>query len=108
MNFVLFLEKRAIPRRVENGKRFLNSHEPNWRNRLDADSLNIAHPCECIGGQLHGSFEADTAYPIREQATRNGFFRPKGFSGLILALTGKTRDYYQALTEAWQKELASA
>lgn len=47
--------------RVERGAALLDRERPGWAQRIDCGALNIAYGCDCILGQLEGSYGAACA-----------------------------------------------
>lgn len=43
---------------VAAGIQYLDAWHPNWRDKVDADRLNLGHPRDCVMGQVLGSMEA--------------------------------------------------
>lgn len=42
--------------RVAAGVRWLDEHEPGWRDWIVVEAFDIDHECRCIFGQLYGHF----------------------------------------------------
>lgn len=58
---------------VANGVAFLDEHDPGWRERIDADNLNIWSNTQCVLGQLYGSYSTNPFGLCGERAWRLGF-----------------------------------
>ena len=43
-------------KQVSRGAALLDEKHPGWHWNIDLDRLNISEPCDCICGQLYGSF----------------------------------------------------
>ncbi len=61
--------------RVARGVDLLNSRWPGWEKKIDLDRLHIASKCDCILGQLYGSYSLGRSrLPYRnETALELGF-----------------------------------
>ena len=88
--------------KVLRGGAFLDEHytDGNWREKIDWDRLDIAHPTHCMLGQLYGSYygalsKLNIGY---EEAERMGFDSP--VAGLHRPM------YTHDLTAEWKKVYA--
>jgi hypothetical protein len=81
-------------REVDLGVAFLDEHVPDWRDKVDPDTLRMTSSTDCVCGQVFGDwrFFCETYRMTPERAIRLGF----------IARTGELRE----LTEAWKAELA--
>lgn len=41
---------------VAKGVAYLDAHYPGWRKRVNLDTLVISSSCDCVLGQLHGTW----------------------------------------------------
>lgn len=81
----------AVDERVRRGAAYLDEHGPDqWRDHIDLDRLDIGDGCDCVLGQLYGSF----ADGVGELSI--------GWDGRDLGFFGHESD---DLTEAWRREL---
>lgn len=76
---------------LDAGVAVLDEHVIGWRDKVDADGLDMGDPCCCVLGQVFGDFYTgietlDVGYGNAERL---------GFDG----------DDYPALGEAWRREL---
>lgn len=74
---------------------------PQWRPRIDLDSLNLCSSYQCVLGQLYGVYErgVDALGLNGAQQFDYGFTVSPRFDGYVGA--------WEALTEAWRRELTS-
>lgn len=82
-----------IPANVQRGVELLDERLPGWRKRVNADDLSLSSDCDCILGQLFGSYDAGVE--LLDVAPRWYGFYAAG------------RQTWMRLTEAWRKVLAS-
>jgi hypothetical protein len=78
---------------VDNGAALLDERLPGWRAYVDADTLTLASGCDCVLGQLFGSYYKGLAVLDIDDPARFGFYKP-------------SRTTWERLTEAWRKVLA--
>lgn len=69
----------------------LDEHVIDWRDKVDADGLDMGDPCRCVLGQIYGDFYEGVAL----LGISFGQTDRLGFDG----------DDYPALAEAWRREL---
>lgn len=60
----------TVAERVQAGAAYLDEHEPGWVDRIDLETLDINSQCQCILGQLHGSYR--DAPPVEAAADADG------------------------------------
>lgn len=90
--------------RVEHGMKVLDAIEPDWRERMNAETLQLSSSSSCVWGQLSGNYESG----IRERlgldfadADDRAWCASKGF------ITGisEPHSFYEALDCAWKAAL---
>lgn len=79
---------------VEAGIAFMDKHLPRWRNRVDVDSLDLMDTCDCVLGQIFGSYADGLELLGLDKAGG----RRLGFH----ALPGRS---WVALTRAWKRAI---
>ena len=98
----------TVAERVQAGAAWLDEHESGWVDRIDLDRLDINSECQCILGQLHGSYKA--APPVQDAADANGAHY--GVLGWAIPL-GFGLDWWDCktdgreLTAAWRELIAT-
>ena len=45
-----------VEQKVGKGVTYLDEHIPGWRDQVDGDRLDMQNACDCVLGQLLGSF----------------------------------------------------
>lgn len=50
------MEELTIAERVAAGAEWLDEYSPGWVARIDLSSLDTADPCNCVLGQIYGSY----------------------------------------------------
>ncbi len=70
----------VLRERVERGAAFLDEHEPRWWKRIDEERLRLRSDCNCVLGQLYGSYgdfvmETELGFSWSEE---HGFDRSSG------------------------------
>ena len=88
------LEAQYAARAAERGINFLDKvyGHKDWVNRIDANKLDIASDCNCIIGQLSGSYNRNVHILDSSSATVFCFFE-------------STQVSFPALTTAWRKQI---
>jgi hypothetical protein len=84
---------------------FLDERVPGWRERINTETLELSQDCDCVAGQLNGSFDIfQELHGLNvAQSEQLGFY---------VKWRGPAHDYrptserYAALTEAWKRALA--
>jgi hypothetical protein len=85
---------------VQLGARLLDERRPGWASEIDLASLDLGSLCDCVLGQLYGSFghgtdvlvpDADLGHSI-QWSRRYGFDREPGVS-------------YVELSDQWRVEI---
>lgn len=93
-----------VETRVARGAALLDEKVPDWRTRVNPDTLHMSLNSACVIGQLFGWY-ADGLRALeitgRVQATRYGFDLVGSEEG-----TGALQDF-PALTDAWRAVLTS-
>lgn len=87
--------------RIVNGAAYLDKAMPGWDQRIDLDRLDMAHPCNCILGQLGEEPEGATqgrAPQFYEVKDRLGLTEP---ARLGFMTWGDER--YWSLTQKWRR-----
>ena len=88
------LEARLAKVAAMNGMSLIDglySHDKDWAHRIDPLRLDIASDCNCIVGQLSGSYNDNVQYFTRGDKPQTfGFYETKNVS-------------FSALTTAYQK-----
>lgn len=84
----------TIPPNVKRGAAFLDEHLPNWRRVVDRERLDLGSSCDCLLGQMFGSFE-DAVVVLDLDDKDAGWF---GFYKY-------GRQTWDALTAGWRREL---
>ena len=81
--------------RAAAGAALLDAQMPNWEERIDLATLDMASWCRCIGGQLYGSYDRfSEALTLTE--------RPE-----LSAFNPDMRDLEnEPLTDAWRRLIA--
>lgn len=59
----------SVIERVERGATLLDEHVPGWYARVDLATLDVAHPCACVLGQLFGNYYAAAALNLVDHDT---------------------------------------
>jgi hypothetical protein len=101
---------------VARGVQYLDYNLPGWRQRVNADDLDMAMECECILGQLFGDRHTELA-PL----VPSSFPREHSYSYALLALSMQQSEAvklgfdcvhrsgdgceYALLNELWREEL---
>jgi hypothetical protein len=86
--------------RVAAGVRWLDEHEPGWRDRIDVETLDVGDPCGCCplsqvaGGRWYYDVLADAGLKT-EDSVRFGFDRDEG----------ESVDVWAELQAAWERVL---
>jgi hypothetical protein len=71
------VEEGAGMKTVENGAALLDERLPGWANEIDAEELDLERSCNCVLGQLFGSYDKGRRVLglSHSEAKRFGFFR---------------------------------
>ena len=94
-------------RRVRAGMAVLDKSVPDWHWRINIDTLDLAHNCRCVCGQLYGRFSTGVMalLPLlpdfaiwhpNDTAAAHGFLARAGWLG---------SDAYPKLTRIWREEI---
>lgn len=77
----------TVTERVERGATLLDEHMPGWEGRIDLERLNLASACDCVVGQLLGSYRYVYVDLYIKSGTTYGFEStpPGNYSGLTRA-----------------------
>ncbi len=51
----------VLRERVERGAAFLDEHEQRWWKLIQEERLDLSDPCDCVLGQIHGSYSRGLA-----------------------------------------------
>lgn len=67
--------------RVARGAALLDEQEPGWAARIDVSRLDLESDCQCVLGQLHGSYRAGASlvFETGEDGAPNAVARACGF-----------------------------
>jgi len=95
---------------VREGVQFLDFYYPEgWRDRIDVESLDQQHNCDCVLGQIGNSGFSNTARAMwldYDDKLAFGFTVHWDLSPAYRGLMVLPKlPEYTALTEAWKKEL---
>ena len=94
-----------IPERVDAGIKWLDGHEPGWRDKINLETLLLSSPCNCIWGQLlFDPTEVTTGYWRRPK-----FFQNK-YNAVAFGFTcwpgDDVSEYMDALDREWKRRLS--
>ena len=93
---VLTRERTTIEKAVQEGVNLLDEKGPDgWRELIDVGRLDIGAACDCVLGQVYGSFQRG----LDELHTA-------GAGGWKYGFNHGTHEERKALNEAWKEELA--
>lgn len=84
--------------RIEAGMCLLDSFEPGWEAKIDLTKLNIASHCDCVLGQLYGTYSVGLG--------RTGLESNPMLTGWNHGFTVGS-DGNDVITEAWREAIAS-
>ena len=85
--------------RVRNGIKFLNSKYGRvWRKKVDLDSLDLRISCNCVLGQLEGSYTAGVNKWNLSTPGAEGF-------GFGFFLEDASYEQWNRLTDTWKREI---
>lgn len=86
--------REAADEAVRRGMKWLDANVPNWREKVDVDSLDLQAPCGCVLGQIDGDFyEAVWKRRLeRQEVLDRGFTASPGIT-------------FRTLTAAWRRAL---
>jgi len=61
---------------VERGAALLDERLPGWDAEIDVENLNMSNACDCVFGQLFGSYDKGLRVLVMDQGTSKtfGFF----------------------------------
>jgi len=98
--------------RVEQGARTLNKVRPGWHKEIDLDSLELANTCDCVLGQVFGTY-VDGIQAIENQRPgyNKGYLEEDEGFECDLSLPDKHKqrgqdfisleDYYKVMDQVW-------
>lgn len=81
----------ALPVNVQRGAELLDERLPGWRDEIDQDFLDLGNTCNCVLGQLFGSYDRGVkVLGLHDsQASALGFFK-------------RGRQTWETLTAGWR------
>lgn len=96
-------EIELAPQRATAGAEWFDEHHPGWYTRVNPDTLNIGDDCNCVVGQLFGSFSETAGRLMRQKMqVARGILVPR----VNMNLHNLDR-YYETITDAWRHEVQS-
>jgi hypothetical protein len=79
---------------VRRGARLLDREAPGWERKIDLDTLDLEHTCNCVVGQVYGDYDEGI-----EQLDGDAESHPERYGFDI----DPAADYeYESLTERWR------
>lgn len=89
-----------ITQRVRTGAQWLDVHKPNWEHFLEPIALNVGDNCNCVLGQLYGTYtDCIGTLMTKEEAVMRGFLCTTNLSLQQIDL------YYSYATDDWLEEI---
>lgn len=95
-------EIAAAPNRAAAGAEWFDENHPGWHTKINPETLDISHDCNCMVGQLYGSFVEVAGKLMRpKMQVARGILVPR-----IKTNLSHLDQYYEALTSAWRQEVS--
>jgi hypothetical protein len=105
-------KKTEIQKAAARGAKFLDEKQPGWADEIDLDSLQMVSRCNCIIGQITGTYHKGFGEIVNEghdslgpRASELGFILPKRQIRLSDSETWGRDQEWSDLGDAWAVEV---
>lgn len=95
----------TVEQRVGRGAAWLDAVYPEWWTRIDLGTLDLAHGCRCVLGQLFGTEQHPNGYATVANHAPDDFDNEDVFWTVVHGFLGSSRMDEVALDEAWIAEV---